>query len=483
MVRIVSAIFIFLSIPVCFAQPHCSAPRDFQNQDRDKIVGGRRASINNWPGQAALRYRRSSGPFYFCGGTAINREWVLTAAHCVDGMVKGDGDWFSGGYPVEVVIGRDDLRSPDQGGIFRIADVIKHESYVKANRGDDIALIKLAGEWRGPEARVSLIAGADPSLAWITPLMVAGFGLEQQRAAVHTFESLDGKKFEAGSATLLEVTIPLTDEASCKHSYPTSAVGPGQVCAGFVQGRMDSCQGDSGGPLVIFDRYGCPYQIGIVSWGAGCANEKAYGIYTRVSFYATWIRDHTNDLISVALADVNNVTGSSNAAVDAAYSQLQNVLKQASSDVHITVSPSAIVQVGEVSSFTIRTGVSGRLVLIDINAKGEVSQLFPNNYAVSSHLEAGATLTLPSNNFFQFRVAEPIGRSKLIALIVPDDFNIEALNTAKGTKGFVTEAPLPYMQNLLNLIEDAGGVRGIEVRPVNPAHGFGFTSIEYEVVR
>src|SRR6185369_8551953 len=69
-------------------------------------------------------------------------------------------------------------------------------------------------------------------------------------------------------------------------------IGPQQICAGYDRGRMDTCQGDSGGPLVFYDANNCPKQIGIVSWGAGCAEAKSYGVYTRVSAYREWILRH-----------------------------------------------------------------------------------------------------------------------------------------------------------------------------------------------
>ena len=53
---------------------------------------------------------------------------------------------------------------------------------------------------------------------------------------------------------------------------------------------FEMVQGDSGGPL--FD---CPYggpceQIGIVSWGIGCAKAKYPGVYTRVTEMMPWIQ-------------------------------------------------------------------------------------------------------------------------------------------------------------------------------------------------
>ena len=64
-----------------------------------------------------------------------------------------------------------------------------------------------------------------------------------------------------------------------------------QICAGA--GGVDSCQGDSGGPLNLRAFGKVPVQVGVVSWGLGCARENSPGIYTRVSAYAGWIASVT----------------------------------------------------------------------------------------------------------------------------------------------------------------------------------------------
>ena len=86
---------------------------------------------------------------------------------------------------------------------------------------------------------------------------------------------------------LQKVTVPFVDEATCKDAYGSSSITDGMICAG--RKGKDSCQGDSGGPMVNMNGE----QVGIVSWGYGCAAAGYPGVYTRVSNYASWIENHS----------------------------------------------------------------------------------------------------------------------------------------------------------------------------------------------
>src|SRR5262249_31360511 len=155
-----------------------------------------------------------------------------TAAHCVVDFSRSGADWYRGDGRVEIVLERDDLTLVSDTNVTSIADVVKHEAYTSASQGDDIALIRLSRPWSGSVSRLSLDPHADPSKAWVTPLMVSGFGVQEDGGSLQDFVTADGKAFRAGSARLLETPIPLTDQASCRGVYASAAIGRGQICAG-----------------------------------------------------------------------------------------------------------------------------------------------------------------------------------------------------------------------------------------------------------
>src|SRR5690606_22278407 len=91
------------------------------------------------------------------------------------------------------------------------------------------------------------------------------------------------------SRYLRAAEVAMVADATCGLAswYGTAFDAPSMVCAGFALGGIDTCQGDSGGPL-----WRPGLQVGITSWGVGCAAPNKPGIYTRLSTYAPWIRSH-----------------------------------------------------------------------------------------------------------------------------------------------------------------------------------------------
>jgi len=64
------------------------------------------------------------------------------------------------------------------------------------------------------------------------------------------------------------------------------------ICAGYKEGGKDTCQGDSGSPLVVRDASKkWNLQVGVVSWGIGCAEPNYYGVYSRLGTLGEWVKE------------------------------------------------------------------------------------------------------------------------------------------------------------------------------------------------
>jgi secreted trypsin-like serine protease len=121
-------------------------------------------------------------------------------------------------------------------------------------------------------------------------LTVTGWGSQRQ----HVAGKKNRNKPPKYSHVLREVQIPVVADDQCVSDYADKGGGqisPGvMMCAG--QPGLDSCWGDSGGPLFAASQGGF-IQVGIVSWGGGCAAPDRPGVYTRVSAISDFIQSAT----------------------------------------------------------------------------------------------------------------------------------------------------------------------------------------------
>ncbi|MFN8465639.1 MAG: trypsin-like serine protease [Caldilineaceae bacterium] len=239
-----------------------------------QIVGGEAAAVGELPWQVVV----FPGPF-MCGGTLIDVNWVLTAAHCV--FDKSDVLMQPG--LVQIVAGEYNLASSDGTEQERgVTQVIPHPGYDAASQDNDLALLHLSAPVTlGPSvstiARVESPAN-DSLVASGVEAMVSGWGALQEKGAT--------------SDILQKVSLPIVSNATCNGAYG-GTITDNMLCAGLAAGGKDSCQGDSGGPLVVPDGPGWRL-AGVVSFGTGCARPNYYGVYTRVSQYAQWIAGYVS---------------------------------------------------------------------------------------------------------------------------------------------------------------------------------------------
>ncbi|XP_052394637.1 trypsin-1-like [Carassius gibelio] len=238
----------------------------------NRIVGGEDATTGAWPWQVSIHL---TGSGHFCGGTLINKDWVLTAAHC-----------FHKDDHIKMYFGRLNQSGSNTYEMSRTASqIINHPNYTyiyMLKIDNDIALVQLSSSVTFSDyIKPVCLAAAGSVFGGGTKSWVTGWGTLQS----------GGTQIPN---TLQQVMVPVVNNRACDNAYGgVFKITSNMICAGLLnQGGKDSCLIDSGGPMV--SKNGSLWiQSGVVSFGRGCADPKYPGVYSRVSEYQDWIKSYT----------------------------------------------------------------------------------------------------------------------------------------------------------------------------------------------
>ncbi|BCJ53884.1 trypsin [Actinoplanes sp. NBRC 14428] len=219
-----------------------------------QVVGGTRASDGEFP----FMVRLSMG----CGGALYSPTLVLTAAHCVNRTGATSS--------ITATLGVTDLQS--SSAITRRSNYVYRAPGYNGS-GKDWALIRLSS----PVTGLATLPIATNSTYDTGTFTIAGWGAAREGGAQQRY--------------LLKATVPFVSDTTCNSAsnYGGDVIAAEEICAGYAAGGTDTCQGDSGGPMFRRDAANAWIQVGIVSWGEGCARPNKPGVYTQVSYFSSAI--------------------------------------------------------------------------------------------------------------------------------------------------------------------------------------------------
>jgi secreted trypsin-like serine protease len=227
------------------------------------IVGGIAVPNGKYPFMAALLDKRRPGDAFdelFCGGTLIDKDSVLTAAHC---LVNAKPD------KLQVVVWRTALNQ--NRGLLRSVSRRFIDPRYNGN-GYDAAVLKLSRPVKGIRP-IKLATAKQNNLEKPGHILrAAGWGVVKQRPG----------PFDIRPKRMHEVSVPVVSDSRAKRAFQSQGLKylPSLQVAAGKKGN-GACFGDSGGPL--FDS-GSRTQVGITSHGAGgCGQARYPAVYTEVN--------------------------------------------------------------------------------------------------------------------------------------------------------------------------------------------------------
>ncbi|XP_011557938.2 trypsin, alkaline A-like [Plutella xylostella] len=252
---------LFLLVLGAIAVSGAAVPRTSQ-----RIVGGSATTIDRYPFGAVVLFLSNGGFFrQHCGGSIINENAVLTAAHCLH---RRRNDQF------RIRVGS--TQASSGGSVHAVNRLISHASFNHNTQDNDLAIMRTTTQINFLPGLVAAgtFAGSNYNVPDGASVWAIGWGA--------------GRPNGPGSEQLRHVEIWTVNQAVCRARYQNirMTVTDNMLCSGWLDvGGRDQCTGDSGGPL-LHDNV----VIGVSSWGQGCASAEYPGVNVRVSRYIDWIR-------------------------------------------------------------------------------------------------------------------------------------------------------------------------------------------------
>ncbi|RKH17346.1 serine protease [Corallococcus sp. CA047B] len=223
-----------------------------------EILGGSVAARHQLPYQVRIMVQG----VFTCGGTLTKAGWVVTAAHCVEGIAPSAIRVIAGDLLLSTLEADEQVRL--------VVRKVVHPSYVALEALHDVALLQLAQPF-------NLSAAVQPLALPVGP---APLGL-------HTASGWGATQTGPTSNALKYTSLRVVGPANCQALVGSGHVPSAQLCATPPNINTNVCQRDDGGPLVWGGRL-----YGILSWH-GSSRCDTFSVFANVFTYVPWIQSYT----------------------------------------------------------------------------------------------------------------------------------------------------------------------------------------------
>ncbi|XP_071961348.1 transmembrane protease serine 9-like [Antedon mediterranea] len=242
-----------------------------RGKNRIRLLNGRDAARGSAPWMVRLYYIPNQKDI--CGGSILNSEWIVTAAHCVNLKEKHKNSTL-----IRVADHDSEFEEFEEKN-YTIGKIVRHPDFNQSTWDSDIAMIKL-------ETPISQFTDYVRPICLPTKNIIKPGKLGRVNGwGITSTSNITHPRF------MNEIYVPVVSQRKCISSTnATFAITRNMFCAGYAQETTDACYGDSGGPFSVFHE-GRWYLSGIVSWGEGCGEPGKYGFYTRISAFRKWIKN------------------------------------------------------------------------------------------------------------------------------------------------------------------------------------------------
>ncbi|XP_055905415.1 lectizyme-like [Eupeodes corollae] len=260
--RCATILVVFL---ICFATTSISVA------GQARIVGGKEALANSAPFIVSLQKSEKGSSVHYCGGTILNANWVVTAAHCLSSKSLVDSTVLVAG---SILV--DDESSTVQKR--KIDYYVVHDLFVGGIAPYDIGLVytKTAFKWTSAVRAASLPQAES---------------IPSGSASLYGWGSTSTTSVDKFPSSLQVVnSLPIWTLSRCEKALGSHGTNLHEtnICTGDMDSGISICRSDSGGPLMQGNTL-----IGIVSWAKiPCGQKNSPSVYVRVSAFNSWITKH-----------------------------------------------------------------------------------------------------------------------------------------------------------------------------------------------